>query len=147
VLFDPDACQITVDGRTEHVQPQVRAVLMSLVHHEGEVVSRRVLAEEAWKGRHTSDESLTRCISVLRRQLERKSGHRFIETIPKVGYRLHGPISIQDSPRVSNRQVLHIAANHGVNAKTAVNLVITLSVFVLLLSLLAVAADFFMMSD
>lgn len=147
VLFDPDACEITVDGRTEHLQPQVRAVLMSLVHHQGQVVPRSVLAEEAWKGRPTSDESLARCISVLRRQLERKAGHHFIETIPKVGYRLHGRSSIQDSPCTSDSQVLRVAATHGVNPKTAVNLVITLAVLVLLLSGLVVAADFFMISD
>ncbi len=147
VLFDPDACEITVDGRTEHLQPQVRAVLLSLVRHEGEVVPRSVLADEAWQGRQTSDESLTRCISLLRRQLERDGEHHFIETIPKVGYRLHGPISIQDSPRVVNDHLVHIAANHDVPPKTAVNLVITLAVLVLLLSGLVVAADFFMMRN
>lgn len=143
VVFDPDACEITVDGKTEHLQPQVRAVLLSLVRHGGEVVPRGVLADEAWQGRQTSDKSLTRCISVLRRQLERDASHHLIETIPRVGYRLHGPVSIHDSPMVSGEPGLHIAANHDLRPKTAVNLVITLAVLAVLLSCLVVAADFF----
>lgn len=143
VVFDPDACEITVDGKTEHLQPQVQAVLLSLVRHGGEVVSRGVLADEAWQGRQTSDESLTRCISVLRRQLERGAACHFIETIPKVGYRLHGPVSIQNSPALPGQSQLHVAANHDLPPKTAVNVVITLTVLVLLLSCLLVAADFF----
>jgi DNA-binding winged helix-turn-helix (wHTH) protein len=146
VLFDSDACEITVGGKTEHLQPQVREVLLSLVRHEGEVVSRGVLAEEAWHGRQTSDESLTRCISLLRRQLERGGQHQFIETIPKVGYRFHGPISIQGNPRVANEHLVPIADTHDLAPKTAVNLVITMAVLVLLLSGLVVAADFFMLN-
>lgn len=39
------------------------------------VVPRRVLAQEACKGGQTSDQSLRRCISGLRRQLERDTSH------------------------------------------------------------------------
>ena len=54
VVFNPDACELTASGETQHVQPQVRNVLLSLVRHEGEVVPKDLLVEEAWHGRRTS---------------------------------------------------------------------------------------------
>jgi DNA-binding winged helix-turn-helix (wHTH) protein len=77
------------DGFIEHLQPQVRNVLLVLVEHAGEVVSKDTLLEQAWHGRAASDECLTRCISILRRQLCDQTDRHLIETIPRVGYRLH----------------------------------------------------------
>jgi DNA-binding winged helix-turn-helix (wHTH) protein len=87
--FDPDACEIYREGQLEHLQPQVRNVLMCLVRHHGEVVIKDVLINEAWCGRSASDECLTRCISILRKQTSDRGDRHLIETIPKVGYRLH----------------------------------------------------------
>ncbi len=89
VGFSPDACELHKDGLTEHLQPQVRNVLLVLVEHAGEVVSKETLLEQAWQGRAASDECLTRCISILRKHFSDRSGKHLIETIPKVGYRLH----------------------------------------------------------
>ena len=58
VGFSPDSCELHKDGLVEHLQPQVRNVLMVLVENAGEVVSKETLLEQAWNGRFTSDESL-----------------------------------------------------------------------------------------
>ncbi|MCP5164171.1 MAG: winged helix-turn-helix domain-containing protein [Pseudomonadales bacterium] len=86
VEFFPDACEIRVAGRMEHLQPRLRDVLVCLVRHRGEVVSRETLLREAWHGRAASDECLTRCIYLLRKQLRARN---LVETVACSGYRLH----------------------------------------------------------
>ena len=145
VAFDPGACEIHADGHTQHLQPQVRNVLLCLVQHQGEVVPKDTLINEAWDGRRTSDESVTRCISLLRRHFANRGDRHLIETIPKSGYRLHGPVELEQADTV----VMHAASPstaHEVGAKTAVNLVITVAAIGLLLSCLIIASDFFTLS-
>ena len=89
VGFCPDACELHKGGAVEHVQPQVRNVLLCLLEHADEVVSKETLLQEAWVGRPATEECLTRCISILRKQLDDHSEKHLIETIPRVGYRLH----------------------------------------------------------
>ena len=86
--FDPDACELFSDGSPEHLQPQVRNVLLCLINHAGEVVSKDRLILEAWHERAATEECLTRCISLLRKHLKQHGEPHLIETIPRVGYRL-----------------------------------------------------------
>ena len=86
VDFFPEAYEVRVAGKPEHMQPQVRNVLLCLVRNRGEVVSRETLMREAWNGRYATDECLTRCIYLLRKQL-RDNG--LLETVPRIGYCLH----------------------------------------------------------
>lgn len=143
VDFDPDASEIFVDGEVRHLQPQVSSVLACLLRHRGEVVPKDLLVEEAWHGRRTSDESVTRCISLLRRHFSDREERHLIETIPKMGYRFTGPV--QEGPTqsrsVQNRQSPHeLETNH---TKRAVNLLITAVAVFALLSGLVIASDFF----
>ncbi len=142
VAFDPDACEITANGETQHLQPQVRSVLLCLVKHEGEVVPKDLLIEEAWGGRRTSDESVTRCISLLRQHFADRGERHLIETIPKSGYRLHAPVSLEMGP-AEDSHLNHSRHAPSNEAKTAVNLVVTAAVLAVLLSGLVVASDFF----
>jgi len=62
--------------------------LALLVHEEGKLVSKDRFLEEVWRGVPVTDEALTQCIRVLRRQLGDSAARpRFIETAPKHGYR------------------------------------------------------------
>jgi DNA-binding winged helix-turn-helix (wHTH) protein len=145
VAFDPGACEIHADGHTQHLQPQVRNVLLCLVEHQGEVVPRDTLINEAWDGRRTSDESVTRCISLLRRHFANRGGRHLIETIPKSGYRLHGPVTLEQADKLAVN-VGSPSSGYEVGAKAAVNLVMTVAVIALLLSCLIIASDFFSLS-
>src|SRR5262249_25680014 len=61
----------------------------------GEAVSRDRLIEAVWKHPHVSDEALSRCVSILRKALgDDPARPRFLETIPKRGYRLLAPVEI-----------------------------------------------------
>ena len=71
------------------LQPRQMDVLMALVANAGEVVTRETLLNDLWGGRAMSDEPLTRCVAELRQQLgDSRSEPRYIQTIPKRGYRL-----------------------------------------------------------
>ena len=62
---------------------------MYLAHRSGEVVSKEELLEAVWPGVYVSDGAIRRTISHLRRALDDDpQAPRYIETIPKTGYRL-----------------------------------------------------------
>lgn len=104
VDFFPEAYEVKFAGKTERMQPQVRNVLLCLVRHRGEVVSRETLLREAWNGRRATDECLTRCIYLLRKQLRDTA---LLETVARIGYRLHPQGHVEDpapgsSPALQN---------------------------------------------
>ena len=138
VEFDPDACEICTEGRFEHLQPQVRNVLMCLVKHQGEVVPKEQLVNEAWNGRLTSDESVTRCISILRKHFADRSERHVIETIPKAGYRLHGPVEFDSAPPAALRDVNTRNTPQGYQIRTVVNLLLTISALLVMVCLLLI---------
>jgi DNA-binding winged helix-turn-helix (wHTH) protein len=62
--------------------------LTLLVGEAGKLVSKDRFLAEVWRGIPVTDEALTQCIRMLRRQLGDDSARpRFIETVPKHGYR------------------------------------------------------------
>jgi len=92
--IDPLSGQIRTPTSARHVQPKVMDVLLCLAEYCGKVVERDTIIEVVW-GRATSEEALTRCISELRQALDDVRGTpRFIQTVPKRGYRLLEPVAI-----------------------------------------------------
>lgn len=82
-----------VSASAKHITPKTMEVLLYLADHAGEVVTRAALLDAIWPRTHIREEVLTRTISDLRSALEDdRRAPRFIETIPKVGYRLIAPI-------------------------------------------------------
>ncbi|MDQ3139423.1 MAG: transcriptional regulator, partial [Pseudomonadota bacterium] len=64
-----------------------------LVRNAGKLVSKDRFLEEVWRGVPVTDEALTQCIKTLRRQLGDDAARpRFIETVPKHGYRFIAPV-------------------------------------------------------
>lgn len=62
--------------------------LALLVSEAGRLVSKDRFMDEVWRGVPVTDEALTQCIKTLRRQLGDDAARpRFIETVPKHGYR------------------------------------------------------------
>jgi DNA-binding winged helix-turn-helix (wHTH) protein len=67
--------------------------LVLLVSEQGKLVSKDRFFEEVWRGVPVTDEALTQCIKTLRRQLGDDAARpRFIETVPKHGYRFIAPV-------------------------------------------------------
>src|SRR5687768_3527271 len=67
--------------------------LALLVSEAGRLVSKDRFLGEVWRGVPVTDEALTQCIKTLRRQLgDDAANPRFIETVPKHGYRFVAPV-------------------------------------------------------
>lgn len=76
------------DGAALDVSNRYFDALTLLVSEAGGLVSKDRFMDEVWRGVPVTDEALTQCIRTLRRQLgDDATRPRFIETVPKHGYR------------------------------------------------------------
>ncbi|MGK7296026.1 MAG: winged helix-turn-helix domain-containing tetratricopeptide repeat protein [Candidatus Wenzhouxiangella sp. M2_3B_020] len=89
----PDRNRLVKNGSGARLTPRAMQVLLCLADRAGEVVTREDFSERVWHPAVVTDDALTRVISELRRILGDRTGEpKFIETIPKRGYRLVAPI-------------------------------------------------------
>lgn len=92
-------------SETVPLRRKLLALLHYLVEHPGRLVTREELFAAVWPDTHVSEGVLTVCIRELRQALEDDSQQpRFIETIPRRGYRFIGKIRSQLSG-VSSQQL------------------------------------------
>ena len=93
VRVDPARCLVRGDaGREAAVEPRVMQVLVALDRAGGAPVSRDELIASCWGGRVVSNDAVTRIISILRKLAKDVGQGSFeVETLNKVGYRLHVP--------------------------------------------------------
>src|SRR6185503_19869348 len=71
-------------------------VLLYLIEQRHRLVPRRELLARFWEGHEVCEENLTKCVSEIRKALEdQQKSHRFIETLPVVGYRYIGAVEEQ----------------------------------------------------
>lgn len=88
-LLDPGDRRLTRDGAPVDLNARYLDALALLVRERGKLVSKDRFLEEVWRGVPVTDEALTQCIRTIRRQLGDDAARpRFIETVPKHGYRL-----------------------------------------------------------
>lgn len=74
---------------SRRLEPRVMDLLLYLAEHPGDVCSKRRLLDQVWPGVAVQEVALARAVSTLRRQLgDDSKAPRFIETLPKRGYRL-----------------------------------------------------------
>lgn len=83
--------------------PKEASVLHYLLEQGNTVVSKEDLIQDVWKGGTVSDESLTRCIYVLRRALGQTDGRRYIETVYGKGYRFLAQVNVKEVQELENR--------------------------------------------
>jgi TolB-like protein len=88
-LVQPGLGRISGVRGTVHLRPLLADLLMLLARNQGQVLSKEEIARTVWGRRYLSESSLTRVMAELRGLLGDDShSPRFIETIPKRGYRL-----------------------------------------------------------
>jgi DNA-binding winged helix-turn-helix (wHTH) protein len=84
------------DGEPLELSSRYLDALALMLSEPGRLVSKDRFLDEVWRGVPVTDEALTQCIKTLRRQLGDDAGRpRFIETVPKHGYRFIAPIDGQ----------------------------------------------------
>src|SRR5215813_79377 len=79
ILFDKE--------RAIQLAPKVFDTLLMLVENQGKVVSKERMLEAIWEGSFVEENNLAQNISALRRILKENKKTKFIETVPKFGYR------------------------------------------------------------
>jgi TolB-like protein/DNA-binding winged helix-turn-helix (wHTH) protein/tetratricopeptide (TPR) repeat protein len=88
-LIEPARCTILTAQGEVRVEPKVMDVLLLMVAHAGQVVTRDDFNNTIWNGTFVTDEVLSRCIYRLRQALgDNPREPLFIETVSKRGYRL-----------------------------------------------------------
>ncbi|MFB3815965.1 MAG: winged helix-turn-helix domain-containing tetratricopeptide repeat protein [Terriglobales bacterium] len=98
--FDTDTGELTRNGWKIRIPNQVSQVLAILLDHAGVLVTREEIRQLLWpEGTFLDyDSAINRAISQLRTVLRDNSRTpKFIETIPKRGYRFVGEIGVQSA--------------------------------------------------
>ncbi len=91
--LDPGNRRLTRDGAPVDLNARYLDALALLVREQGRLVSKDRFLDEVWRGVPVTDEALTQCIRTIRRRLgDDAANPRFIETVPKHGYRFIAPV-------------------------------------------------------
>jgi DNA-binding winged helix-turn-helix (wHTH) protein len=102
---DPSLNSVTGPAGINRLEPKVMQVLVCLAEDAGEVVPKDRLMRSVWPDTFVGDDVLTRCISELRRAFgDDVKEPRFIQTIPKSGYRLIAGVSSDGEHKTPPRQ-------------------------------------------
>ena len=84
--------RVSKDGAARRITPRAFEVLLYLVENPGRVVGKQELFEQVWKESFVTDNALTRMIKEIRRVIgDDADVPRYIETVPKRGYRFIAP--------------------------------------------------------
>ncbi len=94
-------------GETVSLTPKEFEVLLVLIGNAGDVVAKDALLDAVWKDAFVGEETLTRNVSWLRKKL---GGEKFIETVPKLGYRFTAQVTASDAAAliIEEQSVQHI---------------------------------------
>src|SRR3954470_16032831 len=103
-VLDPEDRQLRRGDDTVELNGRYFDALALLVREQGRLVSKDRFLDEVWRGIPVTDEALTQCIRMLRRQLGDDAARpRFIETVPKHGYRFIGDVGHIDGEARATR--------------------------------------------
>jgi Tol biopolymer transport system component/DNA-binding winged helix-turn-helix (wHTH) protein len=84
------------DGDPVQLTPKNFDVLCVLVENSGHLVEKERLLKEVWPDSFVEEGALNRSVSVLRKALgDSPSGQKYIETVPKRGYRFVAPVTVR----------------------------------------------------
>jgi TolB-like protein/DNA-binding winged helix-turn-helix (wHTH) protein len=90
----PSSSEISRNGETAHVEVRTMRLLLCLAEHAGEVISIDELLNQVWAGVAVSQDSVYQAVTSLRRLLgDDPRQPRYIETVPRLGYRMVATVS------------------------------------------------------
>lgn len=98
---DPEDLSLEGEGTNRRLEPKVMALLVQLAEAPGQVVRREALLEALWPDVVVGDDTLARLVSKLRKALaDDPKQPRYVETIPKRGYRLVSSVTETPTPAI-----------------------------------------------
>ena len=97
-VVDVDTLRLLTRPDAQRLTPKAAAVLLQLARAAGRTLSRDELLNEVWKGTCPTPDVLTQAVKDLRRALgDDLHAPRYVETLPRLGYRLVAPARFLDS--------------------------------------------------
>ena len=144
-VLDPGDGTLTRDSVRVRVQEQPFQLLLLLVEHAGQIVSREEIRNRLWPQNTfvEFDKSLGVAVLKVREALGDDAGNpRFIETIPRRGYRFIAPVKVETAnvgdstgptPAAPTGSVFHLslyAKKHGFIIATLVLLLVGMTFYV-----------------
>lgn len=95
---DCAALRVQKGGLPRKITPRAFDVLVYLLEHRGRIVEKQELFDELWKERYVTDNALSRVIKEVRQVIgDDADAPRYIETIPKRGYRFIAAVTNVDA--------------------------------------------------
>jgi TolB-like protein/Tfp pilus assembly protein PilF len=120
--LDPLERVLLRDGRLVALPAKALSTLIVLVRQCGHVVEKDVLMKEVWPDEYVEEGNLAQHIFILRKALgESTEGPRYIETIPRRGYRFVAKLKEREDAQ-SNRSVESLAVLPFFNASNDPNM-------------------------
>jgi len=116
---------LVFENKKNPVQPKVMELVKLLVLAQGGIVSRETIEATLWPGAVVGLDSVNNTVARLRRLLnDNPRNPKYIETIPRIGYRLietrsvESPGSASRSSKLKKQTVLNLVSILGVVALT-----------------------------
>jgi DNA-binding winged helix-turn-helix (wHTH) protein/TolB-like protein len=93
IVVDGENFRVQKTGQNLTLTPRAFDVLIFLLKNDGRTIEKQELFNRVWKETFVSDNALTKIIKEIRRALEDSADRpRYIETVPKRGYRFIGEL-------------------------------------------------------
>ncbi len=93
-MLEPAQRRVLRNGAPLALTPRLFDALQLFVEHPGELLERDFLIQTLWPGLVVEDNNLSQVVSALRRALGEAQGSRFIETVPRRGFRFIAPVAV-----------------------------------------------------
>jgi TolB-like protein/Tfp pilus assembly protein PilF len=107
-VLDPGHGLLSIEGRPVALSSRGTVILRALIEAGGEAVTKSTLMERAWPGTLVEEGNIAVQVATLRKSLAALSPHGrdWIETVPRVGYRLLQPAEpARMPPKVSKATI------------------------------------------
>ncbi len=95
MTLDLENLSLKIDGREVQLLRREVQVLERLIRSGGEYLSTEALLEQVWGDANQSPSGLISCVKRLREKADLDGQSSFIETAPKLGYRLRTKSQLQ----------------------------------------------------
>jgi DNA-binding winged helix-turn-helix (wHTH) protein/tetratricopeptide (TPR) repeat protein len=87
-VLDVGERSLAQGARRIYLPPKIFATLVYFIEHPNRILTKEELIDELWPDAHVTENALTRSVKEVREALQDDVQHpRFIQTIPRVGYK------------------------------------------------------------
>jgi DNA-binding winged helix-turn-helix (wHTH) protein/TolB-like protein len=97
--LDPPERLLLRERQPIPLPPKAFDLLVVLVSHAGHLVTKEQLLQDVWPGTFVEEANLSYTVSLVRKALgDDKEPHRYIDTVPRAGYRFREPVGNLTDP-------------------------------------------------